>query len=353
MQPRKRHAYIDIAKGLGMLTIIWGHVLESGFSHNLVYSFHIPLFFFLSGMVFDANKYQSIRQFLNRKLRTLMIPYVIFSGVTWGVWVGYNYFMGGKVSDIFAPLLQTFVAQGSEGYLVHNVPLWFVSCLLVIEIIYFFVGRSKTKIVLVSCAGFALLSYVMELYTDVFDFTKLPWSIGTAFAGIVFYAVGHKLATSGIIERVWCKVAEGKQRAQVVLVLVTAVLMLLSAANGKVSMGHEYYGYNRLLFYINGFLGIFCVIEFSFILEHGKNTKWLVGLKWIGMNSLYFMVLENPIKGVVVQFYSRMLGTNTAFIKSNFGYCIPAFILTTFVTIVTVYTLTMLIRKVRMIKTGR
>ena len=43
---KKRLDYIDIAKALGMLTIMWGHI-AAGKSVTFVYSFHIPLFFFL------------------------------------------------------------------------------------------------------------------------------------------------------------------------------------------------------------------------------------------------------------------------------------------------------------------
>ena len=44
---RRRIDYIDIAKGLGMMTIIWGHIMYAGISNAIVYAFHIPLFFFL------------------------------------------------------------------------------------------------------------------------------------------------------------------------------------------------------------------------------------------------------------------------------------------------------------------
>jgi fucose 4-O-acetylase-like acetyltransferase len=52
---KNRFDYIDIAKAIGMLTIMWGHI-ATGNSVSFVYAFHIPLFFFLSGMVFVDNK---------------------------------------------------------------------------------------------------------------------------------------------------------------------------------------------------------------------------------------------------------------------------------------------------------
>lgn len=46
-----RVAWIDIAKGYGILSIMAGHV-GIGKAGLLLYSFHVPLFFFLSGYVF-------------------------------------------------------------------------------------------------------------------------------------------------------------------------------------------------------------------------------------------------------------------------------------------------------------
>lgn len=57
MEERKRNSYIDIAKGLGMLLVIWGHIKQGGLSVDFTYSFHMPFFFFLSGMLFSPEKY--------------------------------------------------------------------------------------------------------------------------------------------------------------------------------------------------------------------------------------------------------------------------------------------------------
>jgi len=51
----ERITYIDIAKGLGILVIVLAHNDLAGYHptlHKFIYAFHIPLFFFLSGMFF-------------------------------------------------------------------------------------------------------------------------------------------------------------------------------------------------------------------------------------------------------------------------------------------------------------
>ena len=188
---RGRLDYIDISKGLGMLTIIWGHVVEFGITNSFVYAFHIPLFFALSGCVFDRQRYSNYKQFLIRKIKTLLIPYLLFSFMTWGIWIVYLNLSSQSLVGCYQPLLQTFIAQGSGGYLVHNVPLWFVTCLFVVENIYWVLSKYTPKTIITISVLLAIVGYYLNtdpyciLYN--FDMRELPWSIEVALSAIIFF----------------------------------------------------------------------------------------------------------------------------------------------------------------------
>lgn len=335
MDKLKRLDYVDIAKGLGMLMVIWGHI-NSGSTFVLVYSFHMPLFFFLSGLVFNSNRYQSFKDFFIRRVKTLVIPYLIFSFLTWLVWVAYTVIFHSPVDSYFMPLLQTFIAQGSGGFLVHNVPLWFVSCLLLIEVLYYFISKVKNDLIIILiCVLFAITSYVMELCLPIFDFTLLPWSIGVAFAAIIFYAAGNLLMKRNFISRVKEFCNNKKAISWVILVFMTVALYYFALLNGHITMGHEQYN-NRFLFYFNGFLGSFCVLIFTFLMEKLFSIKVFSIIKWIGLNSLYFMLIENPIKGFVVAILRRVLCFSDSAISYSLGWSLVAFIISTVITIITV-----------------
>src|SRR3990172_4816421 len=54
----KRIDYIDVAKGIGIVMVVMGHndfALISPFAHKLIYSFHMPMFFFMCGMFFKPD----------------------------------------------------------------------------------------------------------------------------------------------------------------------------------------------------------------------------------------------------------------------------------------------------------
>lgn len=86
MQKAARLSYIDMAKGFAMLLVIIGHCTYS--DKELVgwlYSFHMPLFFALSGFTFRPEKYNSLGKVIKAKFRQLVIPYFFFSVVLWAL----------------------------------------------------------------------------------------------------------------------------------------------------------------------------------------------------------------------------------------------------------------------------
>lgn len=73
-----RLAHIDIARGIGILLVVAGHnwiiLASKGELYRVVYSFHIPLFFVLSGIFFNYEK--TFGQTLKEKFRAILIPYL-------------------------------------------------------------------------------------------------------------------------------------------------------------------------------------------------------------------------------------------------------------------------------------
>lgn len=70
----KRIEALDIAKGIGIILVMIGH-MTSSYLYNWIYSFHMPLFFILSGICFKNTKYTSFLAFARQRIKTLAIPH--------------------------------------------------------------------------------------------------------------------------------------------------------------------------------------------------------------------------------------------------------------------------------------
>jgi fucose 4-O-acetylase-like acetyltransferase len=74
----ERVEYIDIARGIGILLVALAHADVSLFSpylHRLIYSFHMPLFFFLSGYFF--NPQTPFWALVKKRFNTILKPYLV------------------------------------------------------------------------------------------------------------------------------------------------------------------------------------------------------------------------------------------------------------------------------------
>lgn len=345
-----RVKYIDLAKALGMLTIVWAHIMLTGVTFEAAYAFHIPLFFFLSGITFKRHKYTTWGSFLKSRFLSLMLPYAIFSVATWLLWIAYNLILQNPVDNFFYPLLQTVLAQGSDGFLEHNPPLWFVPCLMIVEILYFFISKTKNWLNVTICVLCAIIGYLMLNVALPFDFTLLPWSIESALSALIFYAAGNLITTRfGIM---WVpNIAQKKRLLTVgVILILTVLLFFVAPLNGHISLGSNSLGHSVLLFYLLAFCGTFSTLLFAALLEDVS----LPGLKlitrflcWVGRNSFYFMALHMPIKSFIGIIVAKLFGVSTSTVYTHYGFSAIVFVLCMIATSVAVLILSLIMNLIR------
>lgn len=90
--PPQRQVWIDYARGLGVMFVVFGHslrgVVKSGIFTNLslagwmdytLYVFHMPLFFFLAGLNVQHSLQRGSGNFLVNKAWTIAYPYFLWS----------------------------------------------------------------------------------------------------------------------------------------------------------------------------------------------------------------------------------------------------------------------------------
>ena len=83
MKNEKRNEYMDFLKGFAILTVVVGHSISdipgANLLFQLIYSFHMPLLFFISAWIEEQNreKYLSCGgKMLCRRASELLLPYV-------------------------------------------------------------------------------------------------------------------------------------------------------------------------------------------------------------------------------------------------------------------------------------
>ena len=160
----KRIEYIDFARGFAMLLCIIGHAGVTGLVRGYIYSYHMPLFFIISGMVYK-NK-DSIGNFIQKKSKELFIPYIFWSIVWlvfwWGVYfaasrLGFENDKNFSLKDSVIGLLLDTRGEKYGGY------LWFFYALFVTIVFFDTLQKIKSKWIKISILIFLMIIELIYL----------------------------------------------------------------------------------------------------------------------------------------------------------------------------------------------
>ncbi|MDO4308534.1 MAG: acyltransferase family protein, partial [Eubacteriales bacterium] len=192
MNKKERMHWVDIARGFFMIAIVLGHVFHSGYLRHWVFSYHVPAFFFLAGYCF---KYiQDVQQFIKKKVRTIVIPYLIFSLMSIVLFAIAQLVMP-KVGtllecDLVTNFFVMLYGNSKPETMRYNLPLWFLPCFFCVTILAYIVEKlSRIKgrqIRYISMVIAAILGGMVGIYNTI----ALPWHFETAISMLVWYLAG-------------------------------------------------------------------------------------------------------------------------------------------------------------------
>lgn len=181
-----RSQWIDILKGIGILLIVIGHIIN-GPIRDFLYLFHVPIFFFLSGYLF--NGVVDIKLYVLKKIKRLLIPYFVFLFTFTAILI-FKELLLNRPENTFTLIQSAFLGG---AYLTGWLSVfWFITSLFFTQIIYAFLCKYDKKIIY-SLMFFSLfLAYFTSVYVP--DFFNV-WSFNTVFYALPIYFLGHVSAS--------------------------------------------------------------------------------------------------------------------------------------------------------------
>lgn len=188
---RTRIQWVDCAKGIAMLLVIVGHTVEQPLIRGLIFSFHMPLFFMLSGY---TSKFVDTKEaFLNRLKRSavsLLVPAYVLYLVRLPLLM-----LRDGTHDLAVQILLTmlFSSGSSTSLLGIKVPvfgmMWFLVVLFwmrtLYDLLHLLCRHNVHMLIAVSIIGL--------LGVGVSKIHVLPFSFDLTLAVLPFYGLGQKL----------------------------------------------------------------------------------------------------------------------------------------------------------------
>ena len=285
---KNRIPWIDMAKGYGILAVFLGHLVQGSPLGDFVYSFHLPLFFFISGFLFSTDKYLSFGSFLKHKEKSILLPYftlgppiVIFAAY-------YPIVFSGKYPRWIVPgsMLLRALKDNLSQYVIQMryATLWYLAALFGINLVMYALTRLKNRAV--KAVIVALLFILGYTYYRLGGF-RLPWNIDAVPMALPFFYVGYVLkGRDGLILDL--------SKTKRVVLFVSFMLLNILANAGSFAISGEglemyWVRYGVLpLTYISAFAGVFGIITLSTLFS------WRP-LCYIGRHSMIYFLWHQAI----------------------------------------------------------
>lgn len=236
----QRIEYIDFCRFIGIFLMVLCHAGMHNEATTVIYAFHMPLFFFLSGYLYDRNKTISFFPYIKKKAYSILVPYILCA------------------------LILCFGSRGllDWGYLLYSsrdsiaeansfTPLWFLPCFFISTIVFHVIDKvSKKSIVLFYLLAFVLaaVGFCLGRYRYVFGL-GYPGNIDVALVCVLIMSVGH-CCKSLNISNVGLLCVGGALLAVGIVLSQQNLPLSLTEGNPHVELSISSYG-NVLLFLLN------------------------------------------------------------------------------------------------------
>ena len=316
MEIQERKKYIDILKGIGIFYVILGHVTHTSFLFRYIYSFHMPLFFFISGMLFVPSKHVSTSGYIKKKANSLLIPYIFFYLVSLLYWYFVEYRIFGRDGDttFLNELYRIFHGTGS----IAAGTLWFLPCLFCVEVLYCFMHDEHHKY-----AGGIYSVIVFIIGSVCIHYHFCPQILGLLQALVVMpvFAAGYYLRDK--IDAIIASPLKMKVAIMCIALVVQYLLLDYSILNLA--------GFELSEFYI------FFPLAFAFYLMLSLIIRKNFYLEWIGKNSLFIFAFHGQIYRGIIIILSIFLSVSSSELREGYFSAVLITVITLFTMIPVTY----------------
>lgn len=201
--PDGRLIWLDIAKGIGIVLVVYGHAYRGlivvepdaagpllGFVDYAIYTFHMPLFFFLAGLFARRSQANGARRFWTNKLLLLVYPYLLWSLLQGGMQMAFADFTNHRPSG--AALLSILWSPIQQ--------FWFLYALFWCHVLFAALRWASDRVLIAAAA----CSIAMTFTLDLGVVSMLTWGFAYFALGIVLSHRIERVPTSFVTTAALC-----------------------------------------------------------------------------------------------------------------------------------------------------
>lgn len=276
-----------------MLMLLGHNALANEQAFDFIYSFHMALFFILSGY-FASSKPVKLPAYLKKNVKGILLPYVVFYLLTlpFGLFViwahPYNHPYNGFGEFILKPLIGMFTVETTPFAFHTNGPSWFFVALFFVKLIFY----------IPKCFQCSLKSLALTTAICLVTFMAVKSTAITLYARMDVALMAFPLYVFGyILNRYihWGTVIKNARLMQfsIIAIILFVLCYFMGIYNGHVEFSAASYGNSLALMYMTAIIGTLAVFCLSHVICNNKQISTL------GKGTAVILGLHSPIQQAV------------------------------------------------------
>ena len=267
MNSTQRDLSLDFMKGVLIYLVVLGHVIakyaEPGWAYTIIHTFHMPLFFFISGYLMVPSLKRPFKEFASRKFDRILLPALMWSLV----------FFLLKLPSHLDPLTKVIKSF---------MDIWFLYVLFYLFIVTYPMAKSKHPYLwyaLAIVAGYLVYPYLLKVPSKHFGYIveefRIIRELPVFLMGLVYWEYKSKLKNSHKALLI--------AAAAIAYVFCFYHTIVLKGQPIGYLLSHQNY-LARALAYQSGTILAFCVLKAAYsLIQSGHIAK---AISFTGQNTL-------------------------------------------------------------------
>ena len=298
-ETKERIAILDWTRVIAAYLVVLGHLLPVSGSpvKSFIYSFHISLFFIISGALHRFNGNIQLRKYL----RTILFPsvfFLFFVGVilccfSYYSLFGMNYidsYGAEKPSNLFVGVSLAIwhdIKNLLFGEMPVNGPVWFLYALFIVKIVADYCLLRKSNLI--------VILFIAPLLFTFSKYILNPFSLGRAMMALPFFLMGY------LYRDVFFRFSKIKYSTVIFIVFLFLSFFCLyfnhQPSYTALEFGVLPFPVNMFFFYLAGVSGTFMIMSLCSKLKSNKHIEYVASclISILGVQALFF----KPVIGVL------------------------------------------------------
>lgn len=319
----KRIDALDLAKGIGIILVIIGHCIPiKSVPCQIIFTFHMPLFFLISGYFFRTE--EKFPTLIKKKSKSLLWPFV-------------RYFSLGLAVTLIVPAWRSGLSWAgikkdlilADPNAVHNSSIWFLVALFFVFILAWVLLKTPLwlNLPVIAALYFFGMWYASNKFR-VFGYARLPFNLDVVPVAILFFVTGFYMKKAGILQ-ILTRSFIYETLSFIVFSVITGIAYI---NNGYVNLHGLKFG-NPFWFVTGGLAGTFAILSLCCLISRLRGFASILKklLLWYGRRSLRILGVQSLLIRLYVLLANTENGSGLKLYAFPWDHAIFSSIIVTFV----------------------